>query len=369
MLELRPICENCSRPLPFDSEEARICSFECTFCSDCAEKLLHNTCPNCDSALVQRPVRNKKYIEEFPASTNKISRPVDQQFLDEISEKQADIYTLFKSDFYSITDYRCHCRECSTSNTEYADSFSIAFIRKGHFVYNTFRNSYDVHSSRILIDKPGNEYSVTHKGFEPDACTIFSFTTEFYEEIREKYSLKNSLFFNNADIHSFLLNNKPEADYLHNEILLTLARPQVTKLEMDNKIIELVDLVMEILTQFSACNTLPDNLKKNHLTTIERAKEYLTAHFSEDISLHDLARYCLVSPFHFSRLFRQFSNYSPHQWLQSIRLKHAETLLKSSNLPVTDVCFMSGFNSLDYFSAAFSKKYKISPSRYKAQFY
>jgi hypothetical protein len=47
MLELRPSCEHCDKPLPPDSTEAMICTFECTFCHACAIDLLGNVCPNC----------------------------------------------------------------------------------------------------------------------------------------------------------------------------------------------------------------------------------------------------------------------------------------------------------------------------------
>ena len=54
MLELRPGCECCDRDLPPDSPDAVICTFECTFCRDCAESVLDNVCPNCSGELVRR---------------------------------------------------------------------------------------------------------------------------------------------------------------------------------------------------------------------------------------------------------------------------------------------------------------------------
>lgn len=57
MLELRPNCELCDQDLPPASTEARICSYECTFCADCVEKVLHNVCPNCGGGFEQRPIR------------------------------------------------------------------------------------------------------------------------------------------------------------------------------------------------------------------------------------------------------------------------------------------------------------------------
>ncbi len=56
-LELRPNCEFCDRDLPPDSAEARICSYECTFCADCVETVLANVCPNCGGGFAPRPVR------------------------------------------------------------------------------------------------------------------------------------------------------------------------------------------------------------------------------------------------------------------------------------------------------------------------
>ena len=57
MLQLRPNCERCDRDLPPESGEARICSYECTFCVDCVEGALSNVCPNCGGRFERRPVR------------------------------------------------------------------------------------------------------------------------------------------------------------------------------------------------------------------------------------------------------------------------------------------------------------------------
>ena len=56
-LELRPNCECCDRDLPPADTDARICSYECTFCSDCVENVLLNVCPNCGGGFAPRPIR------------------------------------------------------------------------------------------------------------------------------------------------------------------------------------------------------------------------------------------------------------------------------------------------------------------------
>ena len=83
MLELRPTCENCGKALPADSVEARICSYECTFCATCVDQILKNVCPNCGGGFVPRPIRpsrnwtNDNCLSNDPASTMVRHRPVD----------------------------------------------------------------------------------------------------------------------------------------------------------------------------------------------------------------------------------------------------------------------------------------------------
>ncbi len=83
MLELRPSCEHCKKALPPAALEARICSYECTFCTDCVDAVLGNVCPNCGGGFVARPVRpatnwkGDNFLGKNPASTKTKHRPVD----------------------------------------------------------------------------------------------------------------------------------------------------------------------------------------------------------------------------------------------------------------------------------------------------
>lgn len=68
MLEMRPDCERCGTDLPADEPGAFICSFECSFCAECADAL-DEVCPNCGGELVDRPIRVGKALRTHPAST------------------------------------------------------------------------------------------------------------------------------------------------------------------------------------------------------------------------------------------------------------------------------------------------------------
>ena len=69
-LEMRPDCERCGADLPAWGPGAFICSFECTFCAQCAETL-DDVCPNCGGELLDRPTRPKRFLDTHPASTER----------------------------------------------------------------------------------------------------------------------------------------------------------------------------------------------------------------------------------------------------------------------------------------------------------
>jgi hypothetical protein len=75
-LELRPNCEYCDKDLPPDATEARICSFECTFCAECVERHLKNVCPNCGGGFMPRPIRPAR---EWRPGTSLATRPASTQ--------------------------------------------------------------------------------------------------------------------------------------------------------------------------------------------------------------------------------------------------------------------------------------------------
>jgi uncharacterized protein len=96
-LELRPNCEFCDVDLPPGSLEARICSYECTFCADCVETRLLNVCPNCGGGFVPRPIRPVTEwrpglsLAKRPASTTRVSLSYDPESIRELSERLRDV--------------------------------------------------------------------------------------------------------------------------------------------------------------------------------------------------------------------------------------------------------------------------------------
>ncbi len=88
MLDIRPTCENCNKPLPYDSKKAMICTFECTFCKDCVANILRDVCPNCGGDFEKRPIRPEHLLKKYPVSNKVVHKPVDiETHLKQINRK------------------------------------------------------------------------------------------------------------------------------------------------------------------------------------------------------------------------------------------------------------------------------------------
>jgi AraC-like DNA-binding protein len=217
----------------------------------------------------------------------------------------------------------------------------------------------------VLISKPGYEHVATHIDSQPDITTVFEFTKEFFKKTKEQYK-QAAWFLKNNDIHSLLLQSSPELDYLHTRITRKLTKERASGLQIDEWVIELLEKVLNILTNTKEVPVIADSLKQFHLGTVENARAYILEKFSHNISLQQLARHCLVSPFHFSRIFKAIMNVSPHQYLTEVRLNHAKILLSTTEQSITDIAFTCGFNSLEHFATAYRYRFHTSPSKFRS---
>jgi uncharacterized protein len=92
-LELRPNCEYCDKDLPPASTQARICSYECTFCDACVRDKLHNVCPNCGGGFVPRPMRPAREwrpglsVTKRPPSATRVHLSYSADDIDKFSER------------------------------------------------------------------------------------------------------------------------------------------------------------------------------------------------------------------------------------------------------------------------------------------
>lgn len=273
---------------------------------------------------------------------------------------QAEILTIYQSPLCSVHNFLCRCQDCSISEKEYQENFSIAYVRKGNFRFNVFRNDLDAYSGLFLICKPGYEYNVGHIHDMPDECTIFSFSPHSTSLLLAQAEVF-SFFFNNPDIQSLLVKATPEMEYLHFCIFNLLSSPRFPLLYVEQLMVELFVMILSTGSKTNTGTSLTEKQKRYYLPVVETVKEFINEHYTEDISLPQLAALGNMSPFHFNRLFRQITLSSPYSYLRQIRLKEAQLQISHTKEPITSIAFATGFNSLEYFSSAYKKHFGQSP--------
>lgn len=103
---------------------------------------------------------------------------------------------------------------------------------------------------------------------------------------------------------------------------------------------------------------------KEQILAVQRMQEYIAAHLEEEITLADLARESLFSPWHSYRLFRQYTNQTPSEYIRRLRLSKSAMRLKKGDCRVVDVACELGFGSVDGYQRAFFKEFGCNPGEY-----
>ena len=270
---------------------------------------------------------------------------------------------LFETDFYLFKQWTLDPRGSGLPYIGNSYCFSLVFSNTGQIKFDLANKAYELYTGYVVVEK-GHNYDFR---LYPAAgsFSIIDFTDDFYEHVFDEYQLRHSSFFGNPNLLTLGLRTTPVIDYLFYQ--LWQQGREMSRLERDQLVLHLVQEVIGRIENHTPREPLTFTYKRFHLNTIEQAKAYLNQAFNRDLSLLDLASHCCVSPFHLSRLFKAHTGYTPYHYLVSIRLAHAERLLRDTALPVTDIGFASGFNSLEHFITAFRHRYQRSPAQYRKQ--
>ncbi|GAB4006663.1 hypothetical protein GCM10028808_09010 [Spirosoma migulaei] len=269
---------------------------------------------------------------------------------------------LFEADFYLFKQWTLDAKGAGLPYTGDSSCFSLVFSNSGQIKFDLANKPYELHTGYVVVEK-GHTYDFRLYP-ATGRFSIIDFTDDFYEQLLDEYQLRHSSFFGNPNALTLGLRTTPVIDYLFYQ----LGQPggEMSRLGRDQVVLHLVQEVVGRIENHHPNEPITP-YKRFHLHAIEQAKAYLHREFNRDLSLLDLADHCCVSPFHLGRLFKAHTGYTPYHYLISIRLAHAERLLLDTALPVTDIGFASGFNSLEYFITAFRHRYQRSPAQYRKQ--
>ncbi|MBT1704440.1 helix-turn-helix transcriptional regulator [Chryseosolibacter indicus] len=263
---------------------------------------------------------------------------------------------LFKSDFYEIKNWILDFDRHTSFEREFNDCLCAVHIQRGTLT----KKMYQLTTGHVTLELPDFEYQLLPSR---GSCTIINFTNKFYAQLQDELQIDNLFKKQGKNTLSVQTKASPESEFVLFTILNTIQH---------NDCVQLDALVLDFLNEFLKTtrsspqeSVLHQSHNRHHQEAVEHAKEYLQANFYKSISLVGLSRYCGISLFYLSRLFKSYTNYSPHQYLLNVRLKHGEMLLKETSKSIVDITYASGFTSPEYFSTLFKRKYNQVPSSYR----
>ena len=178
-----------------------------------------------------------------------------------------------------------------------------------------------------------------------------------------------TLIYNRSEV-CFYSENSPWTDHL-NQLVESFTKESMTYQAGYEFILDCLSsqILVELLRH--ARNNMPqvtgDRLCKAK-ENIKKAMDFLREHFNREFCLNDVAQVANLSPYHFIRTFKAQTGKTPYEFLRSIKIEKACSLLQFTGLPITEVCFLSGFNNPSHFANAFRHKMGVSPTGYRRSF-
>lgn len=228
------------------------------------------------------------------------------------------------------------------------DSFLLMYLQKGELLISI--DSHEIQASSgsfVLIDCYQPHTYSTFKGCECIWCHYDGITARsFYENITER---------------------------LGNVFTMQESYTVLSQLSSIIKIFQNGDVVKEPVLSRHLNNIMTDFLlyvpgagkSSDHVHIAEKSVTYINEHFAQNISVSILADMAGVSEFHFIRIFKKETGFTPHEYLVNTRIATAQYLLKNTRLPIKDICYNTGFSCESAFCSSFKKHQGITPSQYR----
>ena len=113
------------------------------------------------------------------------------------------------------------------------------------------------------------------------------------------------------------------------------------------------------------CKKVATKQEKQSESIVSKAKLYINQNFSKELTLDEVSRNVNISPYYFSKLFKEETGENFIEYLTKIRIRHAKELLKNPLLSIKEICVMSGYSDPNYFSRIFKKQERVTPSEYR----
>lgn len=226
------------------------------------------------------------------------------------------------------------------------DSFLLIYVKKGSMYVQTKDESFDAKADEFILINCYEPHSYgTKTGSECLWCHFDGpLAKNFFESIVSHLGTV------------FSIGNPAPATNKLEAIIDSFCRSSIKEALLSK-------YINDILTSFLLYSAAD---KKNDSTDmIETVISYINEHFKEDLPDKVLASAAGLSSYHFIRVFKRETGFTPHEYVINTRLSNARYLLRNTAMSVKDICFSCGFSSESAFCITFKKRAKMTPSQYR----
>ena len=256
---------------------------------------------------------------------------------------------------------------------------SIKSAFRGNALFETSNGRYLPDNNTYLIINPDQPYSLTvNSRAEVEGIIIF-FAAGFTEEVYRSLTAPTSLLLDEPESSAATRLEFVQRLYPHDDILspslnalwdvldIFRGEPRWYEEQLHNMMQQLLHVHRNVCREMATLPALRATTREEIYRRIYRARDYIAASIDQPLTLNEMARVACLSPNHFMRTFKQVFHLTPYQYLTSLRLERAMHLLHQTGLPITDICFLVGFESPGYFSWLFHNRVGLSPHAYRKQ--
>lgn len=286
-------------------------------------------------------------------------------------------FTFHESTPHGTPDFPFEYHHLNTSHPRYNMSFhwhkewEIIHVKEGIFHASADQNSYTLKKGDILLVNGG----VLHGG-TPEHCIYECFLFDLHELFRDLESVKKHLrpFYRRQLIPKELY-PRDEYEEVHSAVLSLSDICQKYNADPENIYgVPFELMVYNCMTQLFGTllqqrlyipNEEGTTDSDNKIDLVKSVLEYIELHFSEALSLQDLANVAGMNPRYFCRFFRSITHQTPMEYVNMYRIEKAAQMLKSTRLPITDICMRCGFNDSSNFIKVFKKYKEMTPNQYR----
>lgn len=313
---------------------------------------------------------------------NNTAEQFDISHLEELRQKSCARNSSFRDRIIAGTHEKTHYSEEDSSvflwinqepggfSLHWHTTAEIIMPLQNGYTVTMSETTYHLKENEILIIPPGELHELT----PPEAGTrlVLLFDLSSLNKFKGFTRLFSSFSFSGLITPETM----PEIHAQERALLLQIAEEYAQGEELSE--LAVLSLLIRFFVLFARHNTGPlptaavpatqPNKQREYIEKFNIIFDYLENHYMEDITLEGVAAQIGFSKFHFSRLFRQFTDTSFYDYLCARRIKAAEILLLDPNLPITEIALQSGFASISTFNRVFKKFKKCTPTEFK-EFY